>query len=104
MLYKLPEPFKGATHLLVEETFTDFATQVRVTGRLGTTVDDKEPWFLPDPFLLAVSRVIAGTEYAKGFRPYVNEQGAPNGNFRDVDLIVWFDKYGWKDGSIWAAQ
>lgn len=99
MIYTLPEPFKGATHLFVEETFTDFSTQVRVTGVLGTMEKDV---FVRDPDLIAVSRTIGGTEYLKGFHPYVKEQGAPNGNFRDVDLTFWFDKYGWKT-STWEA-
>lgn len=101
MLYKLPEPFKGATVLKVEESFTDFETKVRITGQLGTMEKDT---FLPDRDLIAVTRTIEGAEYEKGFAPYVKEQGAPDGNFRDCDLVVWFDKYGWKDGSIWAAQ
>jgi hypothetical protein len=98
MLYKLPEVYKDATHLLVEEAQTDYTTMVRAIGRLGTL--EKEA-FIPDPDLISVTRTITGTEYTKGFHPYVEGQGAPNGNFRDVDLVVWFDKYGWR-GTTWA--
>jgi hypothetical protein len=98
MLYKLPEPFKTATHLFVEEAQTDFSTMARVIGRLGTMEKDT---FVPDPDLIGVQRTIGGIEYIKGFHPYVTEQGAPNGNFRDVDLTFWFDKYGWR-GTTWA--
>ena len=59
--------------------------------------------YAADADLRGVVREIRGAEYTDGFRPYVNDQGAPGGNFRDADLAYWLTTYGWRESS-WAAE
>ena len=100
MLYPLPAPYRGATHLYIYEVLVTPSESVRLTGTLGTVEADA---FVPDPDLRGVVREIRGAEYTDGFRPFVNAQGAPGGNFRDADLAYWLTAYGHQDPGTWSA-
>lgn len=100
LLYPLPAPHRDATHIQFYEVLVTPNHSVRLTGRLGT-VEDGE--FVADQELRDVTRVIGGPEYADGFRPHVQGEGAPGGNFRDADLAYWLTVWGWRDGTAWAA-
>lgn len=100
LLYPLPEAYKGATHVEFYEVLVTPSASVRLTGRLGTA---PEGVFVLDGDLRDVTRNIDGREYAEGFKPHVQGEGAPGGNFRDADLAYWLTAWGWRDGSAWYA-
>lgn len=98
MLYKLPEPYRGATHISWYEVLVTPDTALKLTGEFGTVVDGE---FTRDPDLRHPWRVIEGREYADGFRADAQARGAPRGNFRDEDISAHLDKWGWRDASKW---
>lgn len=98
LLYPLPEPYRGATHVDFYEVLVTPNVSVRLTGNLGTLADGE---FVQDPDLRDVVRSIDGREYTEGFKPYVQAQGAPGGNFRDADLGYWLTAWAWQSAGAW---
>lgn len=101
LIYELPEPLYGETHVNFFEVRVVPGVAIYLTGNLGSMSGRDFEWSRNLDFPVGwVERNITGDEF-KAFLRFVDAQrgGAPTegtSNFRDSDIAHWLNKYGWR--------
>ena len=92
-IFKLAAPIMGQTHGMLQDRYQLFTSGgITITYLLGTL--DKEKNFVLATEAKIQSRGLSGAE-KDAFLKRVEDQGAPEGEFRDADVGVWIAKGPW---------
>jgi len=98
MIHQLPEPFRGATHVMVGLIREAPESRILVTFKPGTVNDDGE--WVPDPYLPEITRAIVGGELDTLLANAADKYGVPRccgaRELRKADIVAFLDAHGWE--------
>lgn len=98
MIHKLPEPFRGATHVRIGLIADAPESRILVKFQPGT-VDNEGRW-VPDRYIPELTRSIVGEELEALLANAAEKYGVPRccgaRELRKADIVALLDAHGWE--------